>query len=97
MAANRDISYEILKARMDRAGMDIPKAQADYWMQRLEAAEQNLADKGIYLEDTLQDNTLLADYAAFNLQNRDKGTGEPEWLRLEIRERWLAQPRRDQS
>lgn len=90
---NGDVSYALLQARMDRGGMPVPEALEEYWQTRLEAAAQELTQMGIHLEDNAKDSSLLADFTAYKLQNRDKADSMPRWLRLEIRERWLAQKR----
>ncbi len=92
MAYNPTLALELLKARMDRAGLNVPPDLAKYWSNRLEAAKEKLSDKGVvYDSDTesIADNTLIADYAAWQLMNRDNPSPMPEWLRLEIRERFL--------
>lgn len=93
MPHNKDVSYALLQARMDRGGMPVPEALSDYWKQRMEAAAQELAQMGIHLEDNAKDSALLADFTAYKLQNRDKPDAMPRWLRLELRERWLSQKR----
>lgn len=88
---NLEQAYGILLARLDRAGMTIPDAQADYYRQRLEAAARTLDGNGIHLQDTVDDTVLLADYAAWQITNRDKPGEMPAWLRLARRERWLRE------
>lgn len=90
---NADVAYALLQARMDRGGMPVPEALEEYWKTRMEAAVEELGQMGIHLEDNAKDSALLADFTAYKLQNRDKPGTMPQWLRLELRERWLSQER----
>lgn len=90
---NKQTAFALLKARMDRAGVSTPAPLESYWMQRLEAAAKELEKKGVRLEDTVDDNMLVADYAAYKIKNRDNEAGLPRWLSLAIRERWLTERR----
>lgn len=74
------------KARLDRQYSNLIDDQI---MDRIEACEAELARRGIHLQDTPDDTMLLVDYVVFRYGARDKQTGEPEWLRIAIRERWL--------
>lgn len=94
---NRKTAYAILRARMDRGGVDVPSPLEQYWTTRLDAAAQDLEAKGIILTDTVGDSTLVADYAAYAIKNRDNAAGMPEWLRMAIRQRWLKEGREDGS
>lgn len=91
--ADLENAYAILKARLDRGGLSVPEAQETYWRQRLQAAVEELAKKGIHIESTQADTMLLADFTAYKIQNRDKPDEMPKWLRLELRERFLSQKR----
>ena len=91
MAYNPGTALALLMGRMDRAGVATPAPLTAYWTAALEAAAAELATKGIALEDTADDNLLVADLAAETLLSRDKPGGRPEWLRLAIRERWLRE------
>lgn len=88
---NAETAIALLKARMDRAGMDVPAPLETYWNARIAAAGEDLERKGIHLQDTVDDNMLVADLAAYQSTNRDNNTGMPPWLRLKIRERWLQE------
>lgn len=79
----------LMKVRTNRAPGDI--SLDDMYTARLEGAEQRLAKQGITLEDGMDDVMLLVDQAVYDYQNRDKQAGEPDWLRMRKRERWLAQ------
>jgi len=91
MAVDMNMAYELLLARLDRAGLAIPDAQAAYYFRRTEAAAEELQKKGVVLDDGANDCMLVADLAAWRIQNRDKAEGEPQWLRYAIRERWIQQ------
>ncbi|MDO4564838.1 MAG: hypothetical protein Q4C04_04420 [Clostridia bacterium] len=86
----KDIVLEIVKSRMDRGGVTVPPIQLAYWLQRIEAAAQELERMGLALTDCAADNVLLADYTVWKINNRDT-TGEmPSWLRRALRNRWLG-------
>lgn len=92
MAYNQSLALELLKGRMDRAGLDVPPNLEAYWSKRLEAAVKYLKDKGVVFDndtESIADNELVADYTAYKLTNRDSTDTMPKWLRLEIRERFL--------
>lgn len=92
MAYNQSLALELLKGRMDRAGLDVPPDLEAYWVKRLEAAVEYLKGKGVVFDDvekSVADNELVADYTAYKLTNRDSTDTMPKWLRLEIRERFL--------
>lgn len=92
MAYNENLAFELLKGRMDKAGLEVPPPLADYWKTRLLAAKTKLAEKGVvYDEDpkSISDNELIADYTAYKLNNRDSVEEMPKWLSREIRERFL--------
>lgn len=91
MAYNATVALDLLKARMDRAGVDTPAPLLSYWSTRLEAAANELTQKGINLVDTAEDNMLVADLAAERILNRDKDTGLPMWLKTQIRQRWFRE------
>lgn len=89
---NKELALQLLKARMDKAGLVVPPALLSYWENRLEDARKKLSNKGIVFdneENSVQDNALVADYAAWMIKNRDESGAMPKWLRLEIRERFL--------
>ena len=86
----------ILRSRLNRLPSD---TSLDVVLKpRIAAADKELARKGISLvEDDEGDQVLLADYTAWMYQKRDDPGGMPQWLRLRIRERWLAQPRTESA
>lgn len=79
----------LMKTRLNRLRSDA--ALDEYFMARLKSAEAELGRKGITLTDTIDDLMLLVDYTVWQYQNRDASGAMPEWLRLRVRERWLAQ------
>lgn len=90
---NATMAYVLLKGRMDRAGDSVPTPLESYWAAQVEAAGNELTDKGINLQDTTDDNMLVADLAAERLLSRDKAGGLPLWLTVRIRQRWLKEGR----
>lgn len=92
MAYNEELAFELLKGRMDKAGLEVPPTLANYWKTRLLASEAKLAEKGVVYDDdpkSIRDNELIADYTAYKLNNRDSAEEMPKWLSREIRERFL--------
>ena len=84
-----DTILDIVRARLNRAPCD--RALDDYLLARISAAITELGDKGITVSDTARDCVLVADVVAWQYQSRDKSGGMPDWLRLMIRERWIAE------
>ena len=91
MAYNENTALSLLMGRMDRAGVATPAPLTEYWTSALRAAAAELTNKGIVLQDTVEDSMLVANLAADNLNSRDRTTGRPVWLTLAIRERWLQE------
>ena len=91
MAYNEPTALTLLLGRMDRAGVATPAPLTEYWTNALRAAAAELTNKGIALQDTVEDSMLVANLAADNLLSRDRSGGRPEWLTLAIRERWLQE------
>lgn len=88
MAYNPEMVLGIVKARLNRLASDM--TMDTHFMQRIDAAEKELERTGITLSlNDVRDQVFLADYVAWQHQNRDKPGGMPEWLRLARRERWL--------
>ena len=97
MAYNETTALALLMGRMDRAGVATPAPLTEYWTSALRAAAAELTNKGIMLQDTVEDSLLVANLAADNLMNRDRTTGRPLWLTLAIRERWLQERRESED
>lgn len=79
----------LMKTRTNRTPGDA--SLDEMYSARLDAAEKRLERTGITMTDSLEDVMLLVDQAVYDYQNRDKQTGEPDWLRMRKRERWLAE------
>ena len=75
----------VVKCRLNRADCMLE----EYFRARVDAAAGQLEKIGITLTDSADDVMLVADYAVWQYQNRDKPGTMPEWLRLARRERWL--------
>ena len=97
MAFNESTALALLMGRMDRAGVATPAPLTEYWTSALRAAAAELTNKGIVLQDTVEDSLLVANLAADNLMSRDRTTGRPIWLTLAIRERWLQERRESED
>lgn len=97
MAYNESTALALLMGRMDRAGVATPAPLTEYWTSALRAAAAELTNKGIILQDTVEDSLLVANLAADNLMSRDRTTGRPLWLTLAIRERWLQERRESED
>lgn len=92
MAYNEHLALELLKGRMDKAGLKVPPAMLTYWRSRMQAAKVKLEGLGVVYDNdpnSIADNELIADYTAYKLNNRDSNDEMPKWLRREIRERFL--------
>lgn len=96
MAYNESIVLGILQTRLDRGGLAVPESQLEYWKQRVMAADAELERQGIHLQDDIDDNVFLADIVAWKINNRDKPGGMPDWLRLQMRERWISTKGREE-
>ena len=79
---------DIVKARLGRSDTVLDP----YFLELIAAAVGKLENAGIHVQPTSEDNVLVADYAVWMYQNRDKKDGMPEWLAVERRERWLQDP-----
>ena len=97
MAYNETTALALLMGRMDRAGVATPAPLMEYWTSALRAAAAELTNKGIVLQDTVEDSLLVANLAADNLMSRDRTTGRPLWLTIAIRERWLQERRESED
>ena len=83
----------IMKTRLNRTQANTALDETAL-MPRLRAAAQELAGvRGIILLDTDSDILFLVDYATWRYQNRDKPDAMPKWLRMDLRERYIHQPR----
>ena len=78
----------LVKARLNRPPGDT--ALDVYFKKRIEGATAKLKRMGIHLTESADDMMLLVDYTVWQDQNRDTPGAMPDWLRLDRRERWLA-------
>lgn len=88
-ATGKTQAFALMTTRLDRISM--PAQQTAMVQARIDATEAELARKGIILTDSIDDVMLLVDKAVWDYQSRDKQQGEPDWLKLKLRERWLAE------
>jgi hypothetical protein len=57
----------------------------------LDSAKQRIEREGITLTDTVEDTTLVIQYAAWMWQDRDKGTGMPRMIRYALNNRLFSE------
>lgn len=79
----------LMKQRLNR--MTGISAADEYFEHRIKAAIERLNRKGITLTDSVDDLMLVVDYAVWQYGNRDKPGADPDWLKDEIRNRWLSE------
>jgi hypothetical protein len=91
MLSDTSTALELMKQRLNRLPSDT--SLDSYFTARIEAAEGELENAGIVLEDTTEDVLLVVDFAVWAYSNRDTAGGMPDWLRLRRRERWLHERR----
>lgn len=87
MAYDAGTTLSLVKARLNRMPKDT--SLDSYLTSRIQAAAQKLAESGINLRNDVRDNMFLADYTVWQYQSRDKAGAMPEWLRMEMRERFI--------
>lgn len=63
----------------------------------LDTAKQRIAEEGITLADTVEDATLVIQYAAWMWMNRNTGTGMPRMLRYALNNRLFAGKMKDET
>lgn len=79
---------KILKARLNR----LDDLLDEYLSARIDSAIEELEHYGISLvSGDMRDLMLVVDLTAFEYSSRDKDGGQPDWLRLRIRERFLSE------
>lgn len=64
-------------------------------MQYLRAAEEEISREGITLSDTVSDNELVIQYAAWKWRNRQTGETIPRMLRYALNNRLFSEKMRD--
>ena len=93
MAVDTTTALSLVKARLNR--LDSDTSLDTYFQARISAVIADLTATGIVLNSSQQDLLLVVDMAVWDYQNRDNGSGMPDWLRLKRRERWLQQHARE--
>lgn len=86
-----DLILSLVKMRLNRLASDT--SLDEYLKAIIGAAADYLAGIGIRLNMSDGDNFLLVNQAVQMYQQRDHQTGDPEWLRLARRQRWLQEGR----
>lgn len=84
-------AYKGVLSRLDRGGTSPPASLEKYYKGRINYAVIQLEGRGITLG--ADDLGLVIDYAVWLIQNRDKDTDMPQWLRYAINQRWLQERR----
>ena len=93
MAVDTTTALSLMKARLNRLASDT--TLDTYFQARIDAVINELEATGIILDEGQDDLLLVVDMAVWQYQNRDSGSGMPDWLRLRRRERWLQQHTRE--
>lgn len=88
MAYDENMALDLVKSR--RRILNLPPMDEMYTRMRIRGAAERLEKNGIHLRRTDEDLTLLVDMTVWEINNRDKGSGMPDWLRLVRRERFLS-------
>lgn len=88
-------AYRLLLANRNRAGMPPPAPLDEYWRSAIDAAVCEIESRGIVLTNSVDDLMLIADYATFKLDARDRGGAMPDWLRAALAHRWRTQHLRE--
>ncbi len=91
ISIDTETAYRLLLAVRNRAGMPPPAPLDEFWRSRIDAAIGELESRGIVLDNGTDDLMLIADYASFLIDARDKGGAMPDWLRYRIAQRWISQ------
>lgn len=89
-----DLAYRLLLGSRNRAGMPPPPPLDEVWRLKIDAAIKEIESRGIELDGSTDDALLVADYASYLLDCREKGGGEPAWLRVRLAQRWVTQYKR---
>lgn len=89
-----DLAYRLLLGSRNRAGMPPPAPLDEFWRSRIDAAILEIESRGIRLDNNIDDLMLVADYASYLLDAREKGGGMPDWLRARLSQRWISQYKR---
>lgn len=89
MAVNTETALGLMKTRLNRLAADT--ALDTYYGKLIDAAQEKLAGMGISLTDSTDDLLRVVNLAVWMYQNRDQSGAMPDWMRRDIRERWLKQ------
>lgn len=84
---------QLVKSRLNR--LDTDTALDEHLLTVINGAADYLRGMGIRLNGSDRDNLLLLNQAVQMYQNRDQAGADPEWLRYQRRQRWLAERRGD--
>lgn len=86
--SNQTQALELVKARLNR----LDSALDDYLQARIDAAQLYLIGQGINISmsDT-RDMMLVVDMAVWMYSSRDQSGHIPDWLRAQVRQRWLME------
>ena len=87
-------AMNFLRADLGYFDSEIPGALESYLVDLLDVAKNRLAsDCGIVLDDSnIADNQLQASFAAWLYRSRTTGSGKPEMLKCDIRNRQVNGP-----
>lgn len=86
-----EMAYRLLLANRNRAGMPPPAPLSEYWRSVIDAAVGEIESQGIILSNSTDDLMLIADYASYRIDAREKGGAMPDWLRSNLAQRWRTQ------
>lgn len=86
---DKQLILSLVKARLNRLASDTSLDQI--LLAVIGGAADFLEQMGIHLDGSQGDNWLLVCQAVHMYQSRDQAGGDPEWLRLMRRERWLQE------
>lgn len=89
MAVNTEAALGLMKTRLNRLAADT--SLDIYYGKLIDAAQEKLTGMGISLTDSADDLLRVVNYAVWMYQNRDQSGAMPDWMRKDIKERWLKQ------
>lgn len=69
-------------------------AYNDRLTEHLQAASADMSREGVQLEDTVEDNQLIVQYAAWLWRSRESGDAMPRMLRYRLNNRIFSQKMR---
>lgn len=89
-----DMILRMVRARLNRTYTENNGAADsidEYLRYRIQAAIEEMERMGIHPDGKPSDNLLIADYVCWSYSNRDKGEAMPDWLRIKLWERQMAE------